>query len=930
MVNFFISIFLISASIISYEILLMRLFSIAQWHHFAYMIISLALLGFGASGTAIAILQRWILRYFKQAFIGCGIIYAYAAVGCFLLSQSVPFNPFMIIWDKRQYFYLLTNYIILFVPFFFGASCIGLGLMKFKEHINRLYFADLVGAGTGALAIVLAMYFIPPENNLLLVSGLGFLSAFTASISPFRNPPPLSSPRIRGEKGGGRNPFLPAGIIAFLALSFIGYFGLSKSIKLNISQYKGLSATLNFPDAKIVDKKFSPLGLLHVVSSKSIRYAPLSLAYEGTLPQQLALFTDADSMTAITKVEDISKMDYLDYTTSVLPYHLKKQPKTLILGAGGGADVLAALYHNARSVDAVELNPQVVELVRDKYGDFTNHIYPPAYLQKSKGERREAEVKEEGRSFSSFRLPPSHFPLPMVRVVVAEARGFVQSTEERYDLIQVALLDSFSASASGVYALNESYLYTVEAIHQFLQHLREGGILAITRWLKLPPRDTLKLFATIVEALEQMEGVDTTTSPHPSPPSGEGKGVRYPLSSIRSVVSPWKQLIFIRSWNTGTILVKNGLFTEDEIVAMKEFCEKRSFDLVYYPGIVETEANRYNLLERPEYFRGVQTILFGDRQEFFKDYAFNIKPATDNKPYFFHFFKWKSVPLFLETMRKGWIPFVEWGYIILIATLIQAIFASIILILAPLFAIKSPPSLEEGGRGMARGQNGKTAKRLNDKTAKRQLPSCHLAILPFPKESRIPQSGTFGTCHSSKSSIRIFVYFLSLGLGFMFIEMAFIQKFILLLSYPTYAIAVVLCAFLVFAGFGSLSSKRLRLGRLKPVVIAVLSIIFISLLYLLFLDDLFRLFISYADAVKIPIAIMLIAPLAFFMGMPFPLGLQKVSDTAPNLIPWAWGINGCASVISAVLATCLAISFGFTMVVIIAAVLYGIAAAIYR
>jgi len=872
MVNFFISIFLISASIISYEILLMRLFSITQWHHFAYMIISLALLGFGASGTMIAIIQRWILRYFKQAFIGCGIIYAYASVGCFLLSQSVPFNPFMIIWDKRQYFYLLTNYIILFIPFFFGASCIGLGLMKFKEHINRLYFVDLIGAGTGALAIVLAMYFISPENNLLLVSGLGFLSAFIASMPEFG---------IRKSEVG--SPLLPAGIIAFLALSFIGYFGLSKGIKLNISQYKGLSATLNFPDAKILDKKFSPLGLLHVVSSKSIRHAPLSLAYEGTLPQQFALFTDADSMTAITKVENLSQMDYLDYTTSALPYHLKKQSKVLVLGAGGGADVLAALYHNATSedgftsvnrVDAVELNPQVVELVRDKYGDFTNHIYPseiPPNPPFEKGGTSNGITNGRTSDGKTIKKWP-------VRVVVAEARGFVQSTEERYDLIQVALLDSFSASASGVYSLSESYLYTVEAIHQFLRHLREGGILAITRWLKLPPRDTLKLFATIVESLEQVAGEEGTN---------------------RRIGN---QLIFIRSWKTGTILVKNGNFTEPEIAATKEFCEKRSFDLVYYPGIVETEANQYNLLEQPEYFRGVHTILFGDRRQFFEDYAFNIKPATDNKPYFFHFFKWKSVPLFFETMRKGWIPFVEWGYIILIATLIQGILASIILILSPLLAIKSPPSLKEVGS-------------LKAEVRKNKI--------------------------SPKSSIRICVYFLSLGLGFMCIEMAFIQKFILLLSYPTYAIAVVLCSFLVFAGIGSLSSKKLRLGSVrfahrrlrltvKPVIIAVLSIIFVSLLYLLFLDDLFRLFISQADAVKIPIAIILIAPLAFFMGMPFPLGLQKVSDTMPNLIPWAWGINGCASVISAVLATCLAISFGFTMVVIVATVLYIIAAAVYR
>jgi len=237
-------------------------------------------------------------------------------------------------------------------------------------------------------------------------------------------------------------------------------------------------------------------------------------------------------------------------------------------------------------------------------------------------------------------------------------------------------------------------------------------------------------------------------------------------------------------------------------------------------------------------------------------------------------------------MREGWAPFIEWGYIILVATLIQATLISVILILLPLFTVRKP------------------------------------------KESK---DGTSKTHH-----LRIFVYFLALGLGFMFIEMAFIQKFILLLSYPTYAIAVVLCSFLIFAGCGSLFSNHLflhfgkSLRHLKPTDIAILAIVILSLLYLVFLSGLFKLFIPFTDAVKIPISIILIAPLAFFMGMPFPLGLKQVSNTVPALIPWAWGINGCASVISAVLATCLAISYGFSFVVVVAACLYGIAAFAYR
>ena len=880
MLNFYISIFLLSASIISYEILLMRLFSIAQWHHFAYMIISLALLGFGASGTAIALLQKWLMRYFEHAYSLCCLIFAFAVVLCFLVVQDVPFNPFMILWDWHQYIHLLENYLILFVPFFFGASCIGMALMRFKEHINRLYFFDLFGAGSGALAIVLALYFVAPEDNLLFTSGLGFLAAFAANVKvgqtgkaeelpsslPAEQPPKHltfqqcpPSEEVEREQAASlatrftryikTGRFIRASVTALLALIFFVYFGTFYDIELDISEYKGLSSALNFPDAEILDEKSSPLGIIHVLKSAAIRYVPgLSLAYGEAPPPQIALFSDADSMSAITNFNgDIAKLKYLDYTSSALPYHLKKGPKTLILGAGGGADVLCAIYHQAESIDAVELNPQVVELVEGKHGDFAHHIY------------------REKNSWN-------------VQVRIAEARGYVRRTKEHYDVIQVALLDSLGASAAGVHALSESYLYTSEALQEFLARLNEGGILAITRWLKVPPRDTIKLFATAVEALEKTKGAE-----------------------------PAQQLAFIRSWRTGTLLVKKGPFTEAEIKAIRAFCEERSYDIAYYPGIKESEANRYNVLAQPEYFRYTTEILFGDRKQFYDDYVFNVKPSTDDKPYFFHFFKWQSLPLFIDKMREGWLPFIEWGYIILIATLIQATIASVILILLPLCAIRQPkecgnpplPPLSQKGEGEISATEGK------NKT-------------------------------SETHRVRIFIYFLALGLGFMFIEMAFIQKFILLLSYPTYAIAVVLCSFLVFAGCGSLFSSHLclHLGKsrrnLQPADMAILAIVILSLLYLVFLGGLFNLFIPFTDAVKIPVAIMLIAPLAFFMGMPFPLGLKQVSETIPALIPWAWGINGCASVISSVLATCLAISYGFSFVVIIAACLYGIAAVAYR
>jgi SAM-dependent methyltransferase len=797
------AIFLLSAGVIGYEILLMRLLSIIQWHHFAYMIISLALLGFGASGTFLALAQRWLIPRFHLSFIINALLFGLTSVGSFALAQRIPFNPLEILWDRSQLFYLLLLYLLLAVPFFCAANCIGLSFTRFKDRISRIYRFDLLGAGTGALAIILLLFAFFPTTCLKLLGALGFFAAALMSLNqilPRSWKPPVA--------------LFSCGLILSLAWP-------DAWINPRISDYKGLSLALRVPNAEVISQqRSSPLGLLTVVRSPTIpfRYAPgLSLNYFSEPPPQLGLFTDGDSLSPITRYEGKREpLAYLDYLSSSLPYHLLKQPKVLVLGAGGGTDVLMALYHQAKSIDAVELNPQVIDLVKRVHADFSGHLY------QSKG----------------------------VKVHAAEARGFVAGSSERYDLVYISLLDSFSASASGGYALNETYLYTVEALEEYLHHLKPGGLLAITRWLKMPPRDSLKLFATAVMALEKS-----------------------------SIEDPQKQLVLIRSWKTTTLMVKNGEFTEEEIRSVQTFCEARSFDVVYYPGIRAEEANRYNVLERPYLYEGAIALIGEKRGNFLKRYKFSITPATDNRPYFFHFFKWSSLREIFSLKGQGGLPLLEWTYPILIVTFLLAVVTSFVLILLPLWALR-----RNGGSGQHRG--------------------------------------------------RIGFYFLSLGLAFLFIEIAFIQKFILFLSHPLYAVAVVLCAFLVFAGFGSGYSSRWAqrdnaFSQRKegmPILLAVIGIVVVALAYMIFLPPLFHRLMPFPDILKIPISIALIAPLAFCMGMPFPLGLSRVATAMPGFIPWAWGINGCASVLSAILATILAIHFGFSLVIGMALVLYFSAA----
>jgi SAM-dependent methyltransferase len=788
-----ISVALVSAAALAYEVLLMRLFSIIQWHHFAYMIISLALLGYGASGTFISIAGPALIRHFERAYWTCLVLFGLSAVACGLLAQRIPFNAEEVLWDWHQLLRLMELYLLLSLPFFFAACGIALALTRYGNDVPRIYAADLLGAGAGSVGIVLLLSGVFPGTALQVIGVLGLLSALAAGRE------------LRMAQH--RWPLLALlGTVLLIALP-------SSWLDLQISPYKGLPQTLRIGGMRIIEQRSSPLGLLSVVESRRIplRDAPgLSLYADTPIPEQLGLFTDADNMTAIIRNPERHKLAYLDWTTSALPYYLAKPEHVLVLGAGGGAEVQQALNHDVARVDAVELNPQVIELVSNDFAGYSGQLYQR----------------------------------PGVRVHIADARGFVRESRERYDLIQISLLDAFGAASAGLHSLNENYLYTVEALRDYLQRLKPGGYLAISRWIKLPPRDTLKLYATALRALRD-----------------------------NGISEPQRQLVLIRSWQTGTLLVKNGVFTAGEIEDLRAFCKARAFDAAWYPGITEPETNQVNVLEQPYFFRAATALNGDEAAEFMARYKFNITPATDDRPYFFHFFKWQVLPEILSLRGQGGLPLLESAYLVMVATLLQATIIGGVFILLPLW--------------MRRWKTGTQASRMRRS--------------------------------------RIVLYFFAIGLAFLFIEIAFIQKFILFLDHPLYAVATVLTAFLVFAGVGSASITRLRAHAAWPAQLAgtaIAGIVMLGLAYVFLLGPLFDGLMTLSLAARVLFSILLIAPLAFCMGMPFPLGLERVGSGMPGFIPWAWGINGCASVVSAVMASLLAIQFGFTVVIISALLLY--------
>lgn len=794
-------VFCISAAAVALEVLLMRLLSIIQWHHCAYLIISLALLGFGASGTFLALTRARLVSRPSSALRWNCLLFSLTALFGFLAVEHVPLNLLEIIWNPRQLLYLLLYYLILGLPFFCAANCAGLSFICHPAKIHQIYCCNMVGAGVGAIGVVLLLKALQPMECLLVIAGVGLPSA---AILAFPS----------SLKKGGAELALAVILVGLL----VAFFPTSR-LTLSISEYKALSKTLLLPQARAILQRSSPLGWLTVVDSPVIpfRYAPgMSLNCTAPLPAQLGVFIDGDSFTPITRFDGKREgLAFLDCLPAALPYHVLAHPRVLVLDAGGGMEVLMALRHRAASVTAVEPNPQLAALLSEDLMDFSGGLYA------------HADVKLE----------------------VAEARNFVERNADLYDLIVLSSQDA-SASAMIVGAgLSQTYNLTIEALQAYFSRLQPGGLVAATSWFSVPPRAGLKLFATAVEALRR-SGVD----------------------------NPENCLVLIHSWGTATLLVKNGWFSAEEINSVREFCEQRGFDLAYLPGVKEEEANRYNVLDRPYFYEGAMALLGDGRKDFLRRYKLDIAPATDDRPYFYHFFKGRLLPEILSMRGKeGW-SMTDWSFPLLLATLLLAVISSAILILMPLLFLP--------GRGACGGREGLVA-----------------------------------------------AYFWLLGFAFIFIELAFIQKFTLYLGHPVHAAATVIAAFLIFAGGGSLFSATLERqflaehgARGLPIVAATGGIAAVAITVTVWLPHLSAHLLTLPDVWKLFVCVAIIAPLAFCMGMPFPLGLARVTAANPEIVPWAWGINGCASVVGSVLAAIFAIHGGFNVVMGLGLLMYAAAA----
>ncbi len=441
---------LLSAAIVTYEIQLMHFFTIVQWHHFAYMVISIALLGFGASGTVISIFRKWMLR--REDFLLPFLMISSGLLMSITIRISryefFLFDSYTLFVDRSQFSKLLGTYFLFFLPFFSGALAIGLIFVKKVSRIGTYYFSDLMGSGIGgALAIFLFWKFSPQE-----------ISSVIAII------PILAGALIINKKT--RLFLITYGLIS---LSVV-VIHLNQPFDLSPSQYKSISYALNLPDAKIDNEISSPYGLVQVVSSPVQRYAPgLSLTYTGKITPSPIIFNNGDWYASIPSWSRKDTSHILDHTTMALPYALTTPNHVLLFNAGGGLEISHALVNGAEHITATEPNEIVISLLKNEYASLTDSL----------------------------------FYHPQVEIYDQTSRTFLNQTDKKYDIIQLPLLGAFGGSV-GLNALKEENLLTKEAFIEMWQKLTPKGMIVLSSWIDLPPKISLKIAATIAESLESL------------------------------------------------------------------------------------------------------------------------------------------------------------------------------------------------------------------------------------------------------------------------------------------------------------------------------------------------------------------------------------------------------------------------------------------
>jgi spermidine synthase len=735
------------------ELCLTRLFSVVLFYHFAFLAISIALLGLGAGGVFAYLLRSRLAPVGTRA-LAARLCMA-NAVTVVLVLELVLHVPVSLDVSARNFLRLTVLYLSAAIPFFLTGLLFSVVFAREPRRIPRLYGADLCGGALACLAMVPLLNWVGGPNAILvaaiMLAGAAMIWAEARTVR--------------------RNS-------TWLALALVA---------LTAANYSG----------RIIDVVYAKGMFRDPASVEFARWNALSRVEVDRQGGAKTVVIDADASTYIMNA-DLSHWQGTEWEHNLmsappaLANVLRPHGDFAIIGPGGGVDVLRAVANGSTSVTGIEINPIIATtIMRQRYADYSQHLYQR----------------------------------PDVHIHVGDGRSFMRAASQRFDVVQMTLVDTWASTAAGAFALSENNLYTVEAFREYFEHLKPDGMIAITRWEFRRPREALRVVAVAMEALHRL-GVANPSRNFIVASQGELDADGIPV----------------------VVLAKKTAFTAAEETAVAAHLDRYSeLEAVYRPS--QPGSNPF-----------ADLIASNDPYAFARGYAYNVAPVDDNAPFFFFTLK-PGQMLGEKGLREG----IDWKVNLGVLVLFLVLFISLVAVLGFL-------------------------------------------ILPLALQRT-------GSRHSPLPLL----YFVAVGLGYILVEIAFIQRFVLFLGHPTYALTVVIFLLMLSSGAGSLLSRH-WLPRAESGWLPLLLVIATLVAYLFFLPSRLALLVGLPFEFRLVVSGVLLIPLGFVMGMPFPTGLRVLAATpAPefpassdNAVEWAWAMNAAASVLGSVLAMVIAIQFGLT------------------
>ena len=761
------AIFVLALTVLALEITVARVLSVALLSHYAFVAVSLAMFGIGLGALAVYLAPN----RFRAERLDRQLVATLWTFGCTAALAMLAFLHMHVVQEIswRGFATLGLAYTVLAVPFFCGGLGISLLMTHGAARIGPLYAADLLGAAAGCLAVVAGLQLLPAPLMALVVA---IAAVTTALIYAWR----IGANRLM--------PLAACGLVAVLT-------GLAVTSNAYTMRYVKSWATVY--SAYEVWNAFSRISAFDY-NNDAGKPLGLSSAPPGGFPPSMMVDIDGTAWTPMMRYDgDPASIQFLRDSVLYLAHHVKRDADVLVIGTGGGRDLLAARAFDQRHIFGLELNPLMRHVVEERYGDYS------------------------GRPYTSLGA----------EVVDDEARSRLAKIDQRFDVIQLSLIDTFSLNAAGGVVFSENYLYTVEAFREYFQHLTPDGILTVSRYFAPKyPLEMMRLLAMARQAWAD-EGV-TDFGAH---------------------------VVVLSQAINATMLVKRSPFTGEELSTIAQLAEENDFVIRYLPG---GDGDHQDLR---------QLITTDDLPTFLAFYPFILDAPTDDRPFFFHFLRGPLAELPPDNedpfqILRQWndAQLLMYGLIAVVTTLAAVFF------LGPLLLV-----------------------------ARR-------AVSGAPMSRVAP----------------LLLYFACLGYGFMMLEIPLMQRFILFLGYPVYALAVILFALLLFSGIGSLLSSRIGAAALPRVLVVIIAL---GALYVWGVPYLIVPLMGLGIVAKIAVTVVVLAPLGLVLGMAYPLGIGRLTAVSDGLVAWAWGLNAALSVVASVLATYLGSRIGFS-----AAMATGVAA----